>query len=57
MKKVIELLDRAEGAVILMTGGGVDDGNRELCDEAINYINEAVALLKSYQEARNEAVD
>jgi hypothetical protein len=57
MKKVIELLERAEGAVMLMGGNGIDDYDEELCDEAIDYINEAMALLKAYQEERDERGD
>jgi hypothetical protein len=46
-KKVIELLEKTVSAVMLMGGCDVED-DWELCDEAIDYINEAMALLKSY---------
>jgi hypothetical protein len=54
VKKVVDLLERAEGAVMLMTGGDIDDGDRELCDEAIKYINDAMALLQSPRQETPE---
>jgi hypothetical protein len=47
MKKVIELLERAEGAIMLATAGKPDSSDLELCTDAINYINDAMALLQS----------
>jgi hypothetical protein len=47
VKKAIELLERAEGAIMLATAGKPDSSDLELCTEAINYINDAMAELKS----------
>jgi hypothetical protein len=57
MKEAIELLEKAEGAIMLATAGKPDSSDLELCTEAVNYINDAMALLKTYQEARDEKGD
>jgi hypothetical protein len=46
MKKVIERLEQVEAKIMLITAApGFDD--TELCNEAINLINEAIAELKA----------
>jgi Lar family restriction alleviation protein len=50
MKKAIELLERAGGAIMLATAGKPDSSDLELCTEAVNHINEAMALLSHLWE-------
>jgi hypothetical protein len=47
MKKAIELLEKAEGAIMLATAGKPDSSDLGLCIEAIGYINNTIALLQS----------
>jgi hypothetical protein len=47
VKRVIELLEKAGTSIMLATAGKPDSSDMELCTDAINYINDAMALLKT----------
>jgi hypothetical protein len=49
VKKVIELLEEVESSVMLITDEKLDRGIRELCNDAINYLNDAMAILKAHR--------
>jgi hypothetical protein len=46
MKKAIDLLERAEALLMVTFSGGEDSGE---CDEIINYLNDAMAILKAHR--------